>query len=270
MLAVLNELNELLAPKDRPAFRSAVAKLFGPHALALGWHPAPNENPDQREMRAALLNALDFLAEDPTVAAEGVRRLKAWEADPNVLDPSLLPTVLAIGARHGDAARWDDYRARINTAPTPEVRLRLEMALGQFRDPTLLNRSLEQTLPPAAPSADDFPAQDIGYLYVSLFANPAARSQAWTFLSGHWVELSPRIPPYFLERMILPGVGQLCSAKERQEVADLFQAHPLKSGDRMVQRVLENIDLCLKVHREQAAHAPAAVKAMAAALKTGT
>src|SRR4029077_7530267 len=136
-----------------------------------------------------------------------------------------------------------------------EVRLRLEQALGQFRTPDLLKRSLEATLPPAKPSPEAFPAQDIGYLYVSLFANPVARSQAWTFLASHWVELQPRIPQYFLERMILPGVGQLCSAKERKQVVDLFKAHPLKSGDRMVQRVLENIDLCMKVHREQAPQA---------------
>jgi aminopeptidase N len=263
-------MDQLLGTSDRPAFQRMVARLFGPHSRALGWQPAPDEPPDRRELRAAILNALDLLAQDPAVAAEGLRRLAAWEANPNGLDPSLVPTVLSIGARHGDAARWEDYRARIGTAPTPEVRLRLEQALGQFRDPSLLKRSLELTLPPATPSADAFPAQDIGYLYVTLFANPAARSQAWTFLASHWVELSPRIPGYFLERMILPGVGQLCSAGEREQVAELFKAHPLESGNRMVQRVLENIDLCMKVHREQAPHAAEAVKAMTAALPAGT
>jgi puromycin-sensitive aminopeptidase len=266
VLAVLNELNLLLSPDEQLPFRKMVTKLFGSHCQTLGWEPRRDEPPDRRELRAALLNAMDLLGEDRKISAEGQRRLAAWEAAPQSLDPSLLPTVLAIGARHGDSARWGDYRARIRTAPTPEVRLRLEQALGQFRDRSLLTRTLELTLSAGPAAAGALPAQDVGYVYASLFANPAARSQAWAFLSAHWSELSAELNPYLLERQILPGVAQLCSAAERDQVATLFQAHPLKSGTRMVQRVLENIDLCLKVQRAQAANAPAAIKAMTAEL----
>ena len=220
------------------AFAKWVKARLEPKAKVLGWVPEPDESADRHRQRAVVLDALDRLADDTEVAAEAASRLAAFETDASSLDPSLVQTVLLIGARHGDEERWEDFHTRMRAAPTPELRTRYEMALTAFEKPELLVRTLRLLPDP------EFPTQDIGPAVGWLLGNPRNQAQAWAFIKGHWDEIRPRLGPYALSRSVFNGVGNLCGENAAQDVTNFFKAHPIPNSEMPLGRAVESIRVC--------------------------
>ncbi len=246
ILAESTVLDFQVDPND-PNFAKWVRTKLAPQAKALGWTPTPTESGDTHRLRAVVLEALDRLGHNPAVAKEGAKRLAAYEKAPDSLDPSLVQTVLLIGARHGDAARWDDFRARAKDAKIPELRTRYEMALAAFEKPELLQKSL------ALVSTGAFPKQDLGLAVGWFLGNPAVQHPAWTFFKAHWSEIRPRLGPYMLSRSVFNGLGNLCGEDAARDVTDFFAKNPIPGADLPLRRAVESIRVCgrLQAHRAE-------------------
>jgi aminopeptidase N/puromycin-sensitive aminopeptidase len=230
-------LDQQVDPGDT-AFAQWVRARLQPLAKDLGWTPGPDESGDRHRIRAVVLGALDRLGEDTEVAAEGAARLAAFEQNADSLDPSLVLTVLLIGARHGDEERWEDYHTRMRSAPTPELRNRYEQALTAFEKPELIAKTLALLPDPA------FPQQDIGPAVNWLLSNPQVQAQAWAYLKAHWEEIRPRLGPYALSRSVYNGVASLCGEAAATDVAAFFKTHPVPGSELALARSLESIRVC--------------------------
>jgi len=174
------------------------------------------------------------------VLAEASARCERYLADRRSLEPNLADTVVALGARAGDSARFDAFFAAAEAARTPQERRRLLLALGDFREPALIQRALALTL------TETVGTQDVAILLVRMIGNPAAREATWEFVKRRWPKLRRRLPPMLASRPIeaLPALGTRAA---RRDVAAFFKAHPLPTAARAVRQALERFDLDAKL-----------------------
>jgi puromycin-sensitive aminopeptidase len=225
------------AGDDAPAsLQARIAAAFGSAFEALGWDAGPKEDDEVRLRRAALLALVGDVGEAPAVLAEASARCERYLADPRSLEPNLADAVVALGARVGDPARFEAFRAAAEAARTPQQRRRMLMALGEFREPALVERALELSLTEAVGT------QDVAILLVRMLGNPAAREATWRFVKRRWAKLRRRLPPMLASRPIeaLPALGTRAA---RRDVAAFFREHPVPTAARAVRQALERFDL---------------------------
>ena len=244
-LAVIDEQVVEPGSVEQARFRGWVARRFGPALARLGWTPAPDEDDATRLRRAALLRLVGGIAETPTVLAEARTRLDAYLRDRAALDPNLADPVVGLAARVGDEALYDGYRQLVAEARTPQERRRFLLALGAFRTPETVRRTLSAMLSP------DIPTQDVAFIFMRLLGNPAGRTEAWKFLTRRWSALRRRIPPLMISRLVeaLPALREPRAARD---VRAFFAAHPVPEASRALKQALEVFRLNAELRRRTA------------------
>ncbi|MBI4517389.1 MAG: M1 family metallopeptidase [Deltaproteobacteria bacterium] len=219
-----------------PTFRRWLAGTYEAAWQQLGWQAAAGETDDVRLRRASVLRLAGDIASSPAIVAEVPDRFAAYLRDRHALEPNLADPLIAMAAREGDGDRYEQFLAAVRQAQTPQERRRYQLALGDFRSPALIERTLELTL------SEEVSTQDVGLLLVRLFANPGARAAAWQFLKRRWAELSQRLPPMMVSRVI-DATTQLQTSAYKHEVAAFFRAHPVPTAARALKQALERFAL---------------------------
>ena len=130
-------------------------------------------------------------------------------------------------------------------ARSPQEQRRFLLALADFREPRLVDRTLALSL------TDRVATQDVVFLLARLLANPAARERTWGFVRKRWPALRRRMPPLLASRLI-EATSALLEPSHRSEVAAFFRAHPLPSGERVLRQTLERFDWYRGFRREAA------------------
>ncbi|HEU5059973.1 MAG TPA: M1 family metallopeptidase, partial [Kofleriaceae bacterium] len=241
------ELDRLVGDADRPALRSAVARMFGPELSRLGWGtPAgtrPRERDNVRQRRAALVQLVGTVTRDPAIEKEARRRVDRFLAgDPAALDPELRATAIALAARGGDAALFRAFQRRLEREADPVLKIQLLRALTRFEDPKLAARAQELVL------GGKVPKQDVATFVAGLLANPTARGPFWQRLQREWPALQKRLAdsPKIRERIIqafelLPGQARL------DEVKALLGKDPPADAADTIRQTLERMELALEL-----------------------
>jgi len=232
-------LADSLAPEAAPGceepLRAFVREVFGPAFEAAGFGPAPDEGEDERLRRAALLSLVAGVGAAPELRAEASRRGRRYLDDRASLDPNLADTVVSLAAREGDARLFERFEREVERAHTPQEKRRFLLALGDFRTREEVERALALSL------TEKVPTQDVVFLLVRLFANPAARERTWSFVKRRWPRLSRRIPSLGASRLI-EATPALLRAHYRDEVRAFFREHPVPSGERALRQAVERFD----------------------------
>ena len=242
-------VEEQLAPAaggDTPErLRDWLAALFSPQLAELGWDPAPDEDDATRLRRAAVIGLLGEVAGDPAVLAESARRFAGYLADRSTLEPNLTNTVVLQAARTADAARFDALLEAMRAAHTPQERQRFLLALGECRNPALVERAL------ALPLSTEVATQDVAILLARLLNNRTARTHTWTFVKRGWPALRRRMPPMLASRVV-EATPALQTPAHRRDVAAFFRAHPLPTAARALRQALERFRLNAELRRREA------------------
>ncbi len=223
------------ASDQEAAFRGFLVDRFAPGFRELGWKPRRGEGEDTSLRRAALLGIVGSIAGEPEVIAEAAARCDAYLKNRRSLDPNLADGVVGLAAREGNEALHAQFVAAMRSAATPQEQRRFLLALGSFRAPRLVDKSLSLALTPAVAT------QDVVFLLSRLLANPAARERTWRFVQERWARLAKRMPPLLASRLV-ESTWWLLTPAHRREVARHFAAHPLPSGERALRQTLERFD----------------------------
>lgn len=245
----LSFVDDQIAPAagaDAPArLRAWLAATFAPGFEALGWDPAKNEPTEVRVRRAALLGLAGDLGEHPRIVETAIARAERYLGDRTSLDANLADAAVSIAARHGDARRWARFESAVRKSETPQERRRFLMALGEFRDRALVDRTLAATL------GDLVPTQDVAILLVRLLGNRVARERTWAFVKRRFSALRRRMPPMLAGRVV-EALSALQTPTYRRDVAAFFRAHPLPTAERALRQCLERFDLNTRIRRRTA------------------
>ncbi len=243
---------DLTTDADRAAYRAWIRDLLSPLQKDLGFATRPGDSPEVQAMRGGVVAALGGIGEDPDVIREAKAAApKILEGAPGV-DRQLAAPFLAIAARSGDAALYDQIRAKLAASKSPEEYRLYLGALQSFTDPALVQKSLQFAVSPEMRSQDR--ASFLGALVMSREARPVV----WPYLREHWTEIEKTLPPFTVWRSA-GALSAVCTPAERDEVKAFFAAHP-SVAERGGSGALERIDDCIAFHQLQAPHLAAFLK----------
>ena len=242
-LGVIDE--DLTTEATRPQLEAFTRSLLRPLFDEVGFSAAAGDNDDRRSLRAVLIGALGAISQDPEIISRARSALDRSLSGGTPLEPTVAGAIVKTAATHGDAKLFDALETAADRAASPEDQYRYLFALGDFRDPALIDRGLQRSLSPQLRSQDTA-------LYLSRFlVNPIARSRAWPFVTEHWTALEPKVAISGGDTNLIRALGAFCDARTRDEISAFFAAHKLPTAARTLEQTIEQINNCIALKDKQ-------------------
>ena len=246
--------DNLLTAADRPEFQAWLRTQFSPVLQQLGYTGRPNDTPEQKQKRAILFEGLGTLGNDPEVIQQARTMVQQYMKDPHAIDGTMVRPVLAVAARHGDAELYNQYKAHIEKATSPEQRYGYFAGRLEFQQPELVKQTLDSFLTPAVRG------QDL-YFVVPMLANPPSQNATWDFMRTNFDQLMAKTGGGLGGvGIFLYGAQVFCSTEKAAEVKQFFQQHPFPGTERNQREAIEYIDSCVELRNQQQSNLAAWLK----------
>ncbi len=239
--------DNVIEDPGRAQYRAWVRNLLRPAAQELGWTPVPGEAPELGSVRAYVLNTLGYTGRDPEALAQARALVQRSFSDPAVLDPSLAATAVSLAALEGDAALFDQFQQRMESATTPEQRALYRNGLAKFRDPALVQRALEYAV------SGRMRNQDSPLFIANVLDEPEARDTAWEFVKANWTAVKATFTPSS-GAAVVEAAGSFCDARGRDDVREFFARNPVSAAEASLAKTLEQINNCAALRQSQRTH----------------
>ncbi len=237
----------IVMPGDSQRFQEWIRERFTPELNALGLPGDAADSDEQQSRRATLLSLIGMTGDSTDMQRRARELALKYIDDPHSLPPTLASMVLNVAAFGGDVMLYDRYAAQLaKLSAQPEEYYRFFSALPSFRDPRLVQRTLEFAVSPAVRT------QDTGQLIGGLLSRPWGRDEAWTFVQAQWEALTKLLGTFQGIPGIVRTLGGFCSRDKAGEIRQFFQAHPVPAVERTLRQSLERIENCAAVAARQA------------------
>jgi puromycin-sensitive aminopeptidase len=232
VIGALGLFDRVVPDADRSTLAGATRSLLSPLESSLGWEPRPDDGERTPALRASVLRTLGTIGDDPATKAEASKRFAASAS--SALHPDTESAVLEIVASEGGTVEFEAFLDHYRNPANPQQEMRYLYALAAFDDANLAARTFELAL-------TEVRTQNAPFLVQLLLANRATGAATWTRVADRWKDLVERFPANMLPRM-LEGVRALCTPVSlAEEVTRFVEAHPLPSGEKTVQQILERL-----------------------------
>jgi puromycin-sensitive aminopeptidase len=239
LLESFQVLNRIISQADRPALEAFVRDRVTPAFADLGWSAEPGESELTRQLRGDLIRALGTIGNDAHVQAHAaelyathIRDVAAGRA--SSLDPNLMPSLIAILAHVGDAARYEEFFKRFRSAATPQEERRYLYALAAFQPVSLLEQTLTMTL------NGEIRTQDAPFLISAALMSVYGRERAWRFVKANWDEVDRKFPKQGLRRMC-GGIVGLATPELERDVRAFIEERKIDLGGKTLEQYLEQL-----------------------------
>ena len=233
-----HNLHRILDEKQDRSLQERIRDIFSPALQRLGWSPREGETELERQLRGELINALGTVAEDEACQRRAGELYAQYEKEPTAVERNLIPALVSIVAHIGTGADYEKFYAKFKTAQTPQEETRYLFALGSFRRPELIDRTLEMTI------NGEVRTQNAPYLMRGILLNKDAREKAWSFMKAHWEEMLRRYPDNSIPRMC-EGIIGLVTPELEADVKEFFKQHPVKQGSKQMEQHLERLRIAV-------------------------
>ena len=117
-------------------------------------------------------------------------------------------------------------------------------SLSKFRNPKLLDRTLEYAISPSVRS------QDTLGLIAAVMKNPAGGRLAWEFVQAHWSEID-KVGGGFTSGEVVGATNVYCEAGMQDQVQGFFTQHAVPTAQRTLKQSLESIHNCADLKSRQ-------------------
>jgi aminopeptidase N len=235
----------LTSSATRTRFEAFTRSLLRPLFEEVGFSGSSSETDDRRSLRATVIAALGTIAHDPEVVARArsaIDRALAGNAD---IEPTVARAIVKTAAMHGDAALFEALVAAAERASDPDEHYRFLYALGEFRDPALIERGLKLALSP------QLRTQDTALYLARFFENPDARERALAFLGENWTALEPKLTIFGGDTYLIRSMSGFCDAGARDRITAFFAEHKLPAAARTLDQTIEQINNCISLREKQ-------------------
>ena len=230
-------------PEEKAAYAAWIRSTFAPQYARLG-DPAESDSPNTRELRSQLFIVLGYYGKDPAVLAKARQIAHNYLLNPASVDPTLGQTALAIAARNGDAALFDQLQTVAETSINPEFQEGALRLLAEFQDPALVHRSLEYAV------SGKVRNQDAAIQFAIALQVDETRDLAWKFIQDNWDKVQAQLTTE-MGAVLVSSTGSFCSADARDDVKRFFAIHKVPSSDLALKHALEHIDGCTELRALQ-------------------
>lgn len=237
----LSALNSLIADQDRPHFEKCVRDRLGKIASRLGWKSAPTESDLTRFARVDVLRAMGTFGADPATIKEARKLFAESIKDPKSVDPNLMVPIMTIVAYNGDSRDYERISELWKKARTPEDRVRNLMCLALFREPHLIERTLQLTI------GKELRLQDAPNLLCSVLSTEAGRRPGWAFVKMNWKRINELYPMPTIPHVV-SSADSMMTAADLKDVKDFVSQHPIPAGARKIAQTVERLRNRVKFH----------------------
>ena len=239
-------INRLVAPAERARLEALVRDRVAPAFAALGWTPRSGEDELTRQLRGDLARALGVLGNDAAVQARAAEVYAGSLKQPGSVDPNLLPAVIAVLAQAGDAGRYEEFLAAFRSAKTPQDEQRYLYAVAAFRDPALLQQTLDRTI------NGEIRTQDAPFVVRSMLMSVYARELTWDFVKRQWDTMDGLYPKHAMRRLA-EGVTGLATRELEADVHAFFTAKKPQFGGKVLAQYLEQLRVAVTLRERDGA-----------------
>jgi len=246
LMTMLGGIRSLVPEALRPNEARWIQRLFGRKAHSLGLNPGPDESEETRQLRPALVKFVVDAGDDHKLGAKSVALAKRWLHDRSAIDGSMVQTVLAGAARHGDRELFELFRAELQKTQHRRERRFLFAALGSFRDAALARAALGLLLDP------ELDIREAVLIAWTVSEDPDRGFLAYEFMKRNFDALVERSQRNAAARFPTWG-RQLCDEGRRADMEAFFRERIGKftGGPRILAQTLEAISLCAAFKRSQ-------------------
>jgi puromycin-sensitive aminopeptidase len=239
-------LGRIIPDGARPGLEAWVRHRLEVAVERLGWEPQGDESELARQLRADLIRALGTLGNEEETQRHARALFDKYRSDETVVDPSLLPALIAVLAVSSAEAEYEEFLGRFKRARTPQEEQRYLYALAAFRQPELIRRTLDLTI------NGEVRSQDAPFLMRALLSGVYSRGLAWEFLKEHWETMARQYPGSAYRRMY-EGVTGLVSPEWEQEVREFFSGRGIELGGKTLEQYLEQLRVAVRFQERETA-----------------
>jgi aminopeptidase N len=236
--------DKIITGTDRPAFEAWVRQSLQPAMQQLGYAAKPTDTPEQRERRADIFETLGYSGRDPQALQEAMRLVNQYMQNPDSVDPTMVDPAFSLAAIQGNAQLYNQFLAHLKAANSPEDYFRYLLSLAEFRQPDLVQRTLELAISPQVRS------QDAPFLIGLDLRNPAGQQEAWNWLKTNW-QLVVHKTSIWGAAGLVRATSAFCSPEMEPQVQSFFSQHPLPAAQRGLKQALESINSCINFRSHQ-------------------
>jgi puromycin-sensitive aminopeptidase len=226
--------HHVVADADLPAFHRVVTDLVLPAAERMGWEAAPDESDLDRRLRGLLLGVLGRLADHPPTVQTASGIADRWLESPTGLDPEVAQSSLFTWAANGGPERLGRLVEAYGRASTPQHELKLLQAMTFVDHDEAADRVLDAILDGTVRS------QDAAWVAARLLGGRRSGPHVWSSLRARWSELTSKMPPATLRRMI-EGIPALSQPPVAADVEAYFAETDLPAVAKTVAQNLEKL-----------------------------
>jgi alanyl aminopeptidase len=234
-----------ISPDLRASFAITSRRILRPALKRYGIAKTKGEADAVSLLRPNLLSTLGVYGMEREVMDWGRTTARRYLSRPDSVDASVAGTALNLAARDGDVTLFETYRERFESTRVPSERARFLAALGHFRNPELLERSLDYALRgPLRP-------QEILTIAFNVSENEELKERVWRWFRSGYKPISQRVPPFYLPD--LPGFAACCDTIRIPE-AQAFFSFPetnLPGTQEELAKVVEKIRDCASLRERQ-------------------
>jgi len=241
-------LNRVITPVERPGLEALVRNRVGRMVEQLGWSPAPDESELTRQLRGDLLRVVGTLGNDPAIQATARTVFPRYRDDPSAVDPDVVPALVAILAHAGGEGEYAEFFGAFRAARTPQEEQRYLYALAGFRQPELIEQTLERTI------NGEVRTQDAPFLVRSLLMSVSGRERAWRFVRENWETMERRYPAKSGLRRMCEGITGLVTPELEADVLEFFRSRNIALGGKTLEQYLERLHVAVVFREREAAN----------------
>jgi aminopeptidase N/puromycin-sensitive aminopeptidase len=206
--------------------------------------PAESDSANTRELRAQLFRVLGLYGKDPAILSQAREVSLKFLADRTSVDATLGQTALAITARNGDAALFDQLQQVYENSTNPEFQEGALRLLAEFENPALAQRSMDYAV------SGKVRNQDAVIQFAIALGSSENREQAWAYIQNNWEKVQAQFTTE-MGAVLVSSTGRFCSADGRSSVEKFFSTHKVAASDKALKHALESIDGCIELRALQ-------------------
>jgi puromycin-sensitive aminopeptidase len=201
----------------------------------LGWKTNPSDNDLTKHLRAQVLEVMGTIGGDKKTIDEARDLFARYLKDTKAVDPDCIDPMVQIVAYNGSPAEYEQFVKLWHASKTPDAELRNLMALGAFREPGLIDKTLNLCMSNGARS------QDQPRLINAVSHSPVGRQIVWKFIQARWPEIMKHFPDHIVPR-IASCLSSLDSANDALAVKTFFDKNKVPYGTHTVKETVERIN----------------------------
>ena len=195
ILSTLSSLKRHTNEDLKPKYISIIENYSLDLLSKIGTEPNGKESLKTKELRAIIFRTLSIVCENNEYIDKLNEVYNQYNSNKTSIDPNMTASAIASVAHYGNEKTYKEYFSKYADGETPQENMRFFYSLAEFRDPKLLDKTLNSSL------SEDIKNQDAPYLIAYTLRNYRHSEKTWDFIENNWEKIVEKFPDNAVPRM---------------------------------------------------------------------